>query len=74
MDPTFLAEIQTDYFFDLIYLVCLFLPWVCLGLLPELLVWIKTLCPCGQARNLVGIIPQTQLLPRIPTIEPQINI
>jgi hypothetical protein len=72
--PTFLAEIQTDYFLDLIYVVCLFLPWVCLGLLPGLLVWIKTLAHCGEARNAVGIIPQTHLLTKIPTIGPKTNI
>jgi hypothetical protein len=72
--PTFLAEIQTDYFLTLIYVVCLFLPWVCLGLLPELLAWIKRLCHCGQARNAVGTIPQTQLLTKIPNTEPKGNI
>jgi hypothetical protein len=63
--PTFLAQIQTDYFLDLIYIVCLFLPWVCLGLLPELLAWIKTLFCCGQARNAVGTVTQTQVVTRI---------
>jgi hypothetical protein len=55
--PTFLAEIQTDYLLDLIYIVCLFLPWVYLGLFPELSIWIKTLCRCGQAHNAIGIMP-----------------
>jgi hypothetical protein len=59
--PTFLAEIQTDYFLDLIYVVCLFLPWVCIGLFPELLAWIKKLCRCGRVGNAVGPIPQTHL-------------
>lgn len=72
--PTFLAQIQSDYFLDLIYFVCLLLPWVCLGLLPELLTWIKILCHCGQARNAVGTIPETQSLKRIPTVQPKINI
>ncbi|UJR29258.1 hypothetical protein I4U23_010472 [Adineta vaga] len=52
--PTFLAEIQTAYFLDMIYIVCLFLPWVCIGLLPELLKWIKTLLHCPQRHNAVG--------------------
>ena len=38
--PTFLIQIQTDYIFDLIYLICLLLPWVCLGLFPEFTNWI----------------------------------
>ena len=63
--PTFLAQIQTDYFLDLIYIVCLFLPWVCLGLLPELLAWIKTLLHCGQPRNVVGITHHTQVVRRM---------
>ena len=41
--PTFLEQLQTDVFLDLIYLVCLFLPWISLGLLPELLPWLKAL-------------------------------
>ncbi|CAF1417300.1 unnamed protein product [Rotaria magnacalcarata] len=54
-DPNFLAQVQTDYFLDLIDIEYLFLPWVCLGFLPELTKWIKTLFRCQQARNMVGI-------------------
>ena len=36
----FLIQIQTDYVFDLIYLICLLLPWVCLELFPEFTNWI----------------------------------
>ncbi|CAF1675094.1 unnamed protein product [Adineta ricciae] len=39
--PTFLADAQVDYIYDLIYLICLFLPWVCLGLFPEFTNWIR---------------------------------
>ena len=59
--PTFLAQIQTDYFLDLIYLVNLFLPWVCLGLIPELLTWIKALCHCRQQTNQVTALTVTHL-------------
>ncbi|CAF1154608.1 unnamed protein product [Adineta steineri] len=60
--PTFLAAVQTDYFLDLIYIVCLFLPWIYIGLLPELLIWIKTLCHCQQRHNAVGtVVTRTQL-------------
>lgn len=53
---TFLLDLQNDYFLDLVYLVCLFLPWICLGLLPELFPWIKGLCPRRFARNTVSTI------------------
>ena len=51
--PTFLAQIQIDYLLDLIYIVSFFLPWVCLGLIPELLAWIKVLGHLGKPRNRV---------------------
>ena len=54
--PTFLAQIQIDYFYDMIFLVCLFLPWICLGLVPELLAWMKVLLHCGQPRNRVATL------------------
>ena len=38
--PTFLADVQVEYFVDMTYLVCLLLPWVCLGLFPEFKKWI----------------------------------
>jgi hypothetical protein len=53
--PGFLAEIQSDYFLDLIYVSELFLPWICLGFFPELIKWIKQLCHRRPARNAVGI-------------------
>jgi hypothetical protein len=53
--PGFLAEIQSDYFLDLVYVSELFLPWICLGFFPELIKWIKQLCRCRPARNVVGI-------------------
>ncbi|CAF0728748.1 unnamed protein product [Adineta steineri] len=60
--PTFLAEVQTEYFVFILDTICLFLPWICIGLLPELLVWIKTLCHCQQRHNAVGsVITRTQL-------------
>jgi hypothetical protein len=36
----FIDQIQTDYIFDLLYLVCLLVPWVYLGMLPGLRKWI----------------------------------
>ncbi|CAF0711958.1 unnamed protein product [Adineta steineri] len=60
--PTFLADVQTEYFVFILDTICLFLPWVCIGLLPELLVWIKVLCHCQQRHNAVGsVITRTQL-------------
>ncbi|CAF1153549.1 unnamed protein product [Adineta steineri] len=38
--PGFLAEIQVEYIFYLTYMICLFVPWVCLGLFPEFIKWI----------------------------------
>ena len=40
VSPTFLMEAQVDYIYDLVYLICLLLPWVCLGLFPEFTKWI----------------------------------
>lgn len=63
--PTFLAEIQTTYFLDLINVICLLLPWICVGLLPELLRWIKAVCHLTKPRNMVGTTGhQTQLITR----------
>ncbi|CAF2521647.1 unnamed protein product [Rotaria sp. Silwood2] len=62
--PTFLAQIQIDYLLFLISFIILFLPWIYLGLLPGLFVWIKTLCRHGPPQNTIGTIAQTQLITR----------
>lgn len=54
--PTFLASIQTDYFIELIFLVCLLLPWIYLGLIPELKRWILKLYNHIQRTNTIGTI------------------
>ncbi|CAF1109046.1 unnamed protein product [Adineta ricciae] len=59
-NPTFLAEIQTDYFLDMIYIVCLFLPWICVGLIPELQKWMRVLFGCGLRRNIIGTTTQIE--------------
>jgi hypothetical protein len=52
ISPSFLATFQLDYALDLIYLVCLLLPWICLRLLPEFTKWIwKQVCCREIARN-----------------------
>lgn len=51
--PTFLAEIQTTYFLELASIICLLLPWICLGLIPELRRWMTTKCCIGPAHNMV---------------------
>ncbi|CAF4354722.1 unnamed protein product, partial [Adineta steineri] len=57
ISPNFLAQIQLDYLLDLIYIVCLSLPWVCSRLLPEFNKWIwKLFCPGYVIRNDVGPI------------------
>ena len=55
--PSFLAEYQSNYFLDMIYIICLFLPWMVLGLLPEMRRWIKELYRGRLPRNVVGTIP-----------------
>jgi len=51
---SFLAQVELDYALDLIYLVCLFLPWICLQLLPEFTKWIRKKLHCKDiARNAV---------------------
>jgi hypothetical protein len=37
---SFLYQIQEDYISDLTYLICLLLPWMCIGLLPEFKKWV----------------------------------
>jgi len=37
---SFLYRIEEDYIADLTYLICLFLPWICIGLLPEFKKWV----------------------------------
>jgi hypothetical protein len=54
--PNFLGQIQSDYFLDLIYISEPFLPWICVGFFPELVKWIKQLCRCRQARNVVRTV------------------
>lgn len=56
--PTFLLEIQVNYFYELTNLICFLLPWTCIGLIPELLRWIKAILHIAPARNVVGTIPQ----------------
>ena len=52
LDPSFLAQVQKDYTIEMIYLMCLFLPWVCVGQLPRFTQWIRTrLCPKDNPRT-----------------------
>jgi hypothetical protein len=48
----FAATIQTNYIFDLLYLVCLLIPWVCLGIIPDFKKWILK-------RRIFQLTPQT---------------
>ncbi|CAF1237130.1 unnamed protein product [Adineta ricciae] len=45
------AEIQSKYIVDFIYLVCLFMPLVCIGILPELKKWIQGLFRLHKRRR-----------------------
>jgi hypothetical protein len=60
--PSFLAEIQSNYFLDLVYVSELFLPWVCLGFFPELIKWIKQLCRRLRAHNVVGTVQSRNIV------------
>ncbi|UJR29493.1 hypothetical protein I4U23_010705 [Adineta vaga] len=51
ISSTFASEFQSNYGLNLIYLVCLFLPWICLFQIPELRKFIK------RIRNNNIIIP-----------------
>ncbi|UJR19696.1 hypothetical protein I4U23_022830 [Adineta vaga] len=49
------AEIQSKYVVDLLYLVCLLMPLVCIGVIPELRKWIKKLFKLQRPpHNIVG--------------------
>lgn len=52
-DPTFMNEIQMDYFSDLVYMVYLLFPWLCLGFFPELRKWLTRLLIHRQRRNTI---------------------
>jgi len=39
-ESDFIAQIQSNYIFDLLYLVCLLIPWVCVGMLPGFKKWV----------------------------------
>lgn len=58
LDPNFLVEVQKDYMLDLLYLMCLFLPWICLRQLPRANQWLRRqLCWRVHAgRNVIGPI------------------
>lgn len=62
-DSDFVAEIQANYVFDLLYLVCLLMPWVCLGMLPEFKKWIWKLLKLQQPRrNVVAPVRMANIL------------
>ena len=58
INPNFLVEVQKDYMLDLLYSMCLFLPWICLRQLPRASRWLrKQLCRREHAtRNIIGPI------------------
>ncbi|CAF0970687.1 unnamed protein product [Adineta ricciae] len=54
VSPTFLLDIQVEYIFYLTYMICLFIPWICLGLFPEFIKWIwKNVTPRKTSSNIV---------------------
>jgi hypothetical protein len=65
--PGALAEVQSDYLFDLVSLAELVVPWICIGFLPDLIKWIKQLFRCRQARNLVGTTQSRNIIGTVQT-------
>ncbi|CAF1013143.1 unnamed protein product [Adineta ricciae] len=61
--PDFALQIQMDYITELIYLACLLLPLVCVGLLPEFIKWIVKYLHCGATTGNV-VRPTTHNIPR----------
>jgi hypothetical protein len=53
ISSSFFAQIQTDYTTDMFYLVCLLLPWVCLGLL-----YLCYLCISFIDKNIINQLEQ----------------
>jgi len=53
VDPSFMNEIQIDYFSDMLYMVHLLLPCMCLIFFPELRRWIAYWYPHRQNRNTI---------------------
>ncbi|UJR32524.1 hypothetical protein I4U23_019986 [Adineta vaga] len=45
IDPNFAIDFQRNYALDLVYFMCIFLPWICIGQLPRFVQWIgKRIC------------------------------
>jgi hypothetical protein len=67
ISPTFLLQVQFDYLLDIIYIVCLYLPWMCCRSLPDCNKWIwKTVSLKKPMQNTV--VPTRQTQGRIQTI------
>lgn len=54
-DRESLQKAQYDYLIDFCYIVCLFIPWLILRLLPEVFIWLKKICPYYQHRGTTSI-------------------
>ncbi|CAF1339588.1 unnamed protein product [Adineta steineri] len=63
IDSSFVAEIQANYFFDLLYLVCLLMPWVCIMMLPELKKWMWKLFRSHQSTQNIVVPLNITVLP-----------
>lgn len=64
VDPTFLASIQTGYFYDLIYSVYLFFPFLFIGFIPEVITWMKQLFYYRLVHNMIRVVQRRN------TVEP----
>jgi hypothetical protein len=50
----FLSQIEDDYILDLSYLICIFLPWISIGFLPEFMKWmLKQFHRLKRQRNMI---------------------
>jgi hypothetical protein len=60
-ESSFIAQVQSNYILDLLYLVCVLIPWVCIGMLPEFKKWVLERLHLPLPRcNTVAPIPMTQ--------------
>ncbi|CAF0774644.1 unnamed protein product [Adineta steineri] len=54
---TSLYDIQENYISDLTYLICLLLPWMCIGLVPDFKKWmLKQFHRIKRPHNTIGAI------------------
>lgn len=72
--PTFFDQFQRDCFLDLIYLVCILLPWISIGLVPELSTSLRWYRRLGKTTNVVSVLTRVLLMKRTRINDPSHRI